>query len=521
MANTEVNIWLKLKDDATKGLDSFKGKVEGMSPAFGKMAAAGTAGLAAIGGMAYKAVGDYMEVEQANTKLYNAVVKVSKGTEDQLAAINDVIAATEKKGVVDADNLKVGAAQLSTFGLTTNMVNKLIPSLADLTVNQAGVNATSADFESSANIMAKALNGQFGVLEKSGIRFTEAQQHMIQYGTETERIAALQEGFAQNLKYTNETALADGAGKMAVLNREMGNISENLGAVLLPILVQLVEKVKPIVMAIAEWIEANPKLAMVIIGVVAGISGLLVVVGLLGMAIPAIIGGVTALGTALAFLTMNPIGLAIMAIAALIAIGVALYKNWDEVKAKALEIWNAIAAFFKAHWDTMLVIVLGPLGAIVAAVIKNWDQIKATTVAVWNGIKDFFVGLWDGIKTTFNNAINWIMDKIRPLLNAIERVENFGGSVGGKLKNIGNSIADKFRASGGPVTNNVPYVVGERGPEMFIPSVNGKILPNHALAGSGGPTTIVNIMGGYYLDQNAARKFGEELVKIAKLNNRV
>lgn len=40
------------------------------------------------------------------------------------------------------------------------------------------------------------------------------------------------------------------------------------------------------------------------------------------------------------------------------------------------------------------------------------------------------------------------------------------------------------RASGGPVNRNSPYVVGERGPELFVPNSSGRIIPNHALAGS-------------------------------------
>jgi len=40
------------------------------------------------------------------------------------------------------------------------------------------------------------------------------------------------------------------------------------------------------------------------------------------------------------------------------------------------------------------------------------------------------------------------------------------------------------RAAGGPVQRNVPYIVGERGPEMFVPEGSGRIVPNHAM-GSG------------------------------------
>ena len=85
-------------------------------------------------------------------------------------------------------------------------MGKLTQSLVDLTVNQSGANASAKDFEDSANTIAKALNGQFGILEKSGIRFSEAQKAIISHGNESEKAKAIQEGFAQNLKFTNEMA---------------------------------------------------------------------------------------------------------------------------------------------------------------------------------------------------------------------------------------------------------------------------------------------------------------------------
>jgi hypothetical protein len=47
---------------------------------------------------------------------------------------------------------------------------------------------------------------------------------------------------------------------------------------------------------------------------------------------------------------------------------------------------------------------------------------------------------------------------------------------------------------GGPVTGNSPYVVGEKGPELFIPKSSGTIIPNDKMSGnqsSGGPVTNV------------------------------
>ena len=46
-------------------------------------------------------------------------------------------------------------------------------------------------------------------------------------------------------------------------------------------------------------------------------------------------------------------------------------------------------------------------------------------------------------------------------------------------------IGGKGKAAGGPVMGGASYMVGERGPEMFVPFTDGMIIPNHALSGAG------------------------------------
>jgi phage-related minor tail protein len=49
----------------------------------------------------------------------------------------------------------------------------------------------------------------------------------------------------------------------------------------------------------------------------------------------------------------------------------------------------------------------------------------------------------------------------------------------------------RMRANGGPVSGNTPYVVGEKGPEMFVPTGSGTIIPNHNM-GMGSTTNVTN-----------------------------
>jgi len=56
------------------------------------------------------------------------------------------------------------------------------------------------------------------------------------------------------------------------------------------------------------------------------------------------------------------------------------------------------------------------------------------------------------------------------------------------LKNIGGA-----RASGGPVAGNTPYLVGERGPELFTPSVSGSIIPNNQIGSFSGRSQMATV----------------------------
>jgi hypothetical protein len=72
-----------------------------------------------------------------------------------------------------------------------------------------------------------------------------------------------------------------------------------------------------------------------------------------------------------------------------------------------------------------------------------------------------------------------------------------GGGIFGKL------LGGLFKARGGPVFSNKPYVVGERGPELFMPNASGSIVPNNQLMGTGmqtAGTSNINIGGEFRIN---------------------
>ena len=65
------------------------------------------------------------------------------------------------------------------------------------------------------------------------------------------------------------------------------------------------------------------------------------------------------------------------------------------------------------------------------------------------------------------------------------------------------SIFGGPRANGGPVSAGKAYMVGERGPELFVPNSSGSIMPNERLSADGGNGTNVTV--NYHISSGISR----------------
>jgi tape measure domain-containing protein len=85
-------------------------------------------------------------------------------------------------------------------------------------------------------------------------------------------------------------------------------------------------------------------------------------------------------------------------------------------------------------------------------------------------------------------AINAIKTFLTPF--SLSTPLGAGGGKVGKFGTLGPNYGIPQRAKGGPVSSGQTYMVGERGPELFVPGRSGSIVPNDKL-GSGGSTSVV------------------------------
>jgi tape measure domain-containing protein len=111
--------------------------------------------------------------------------------------------------------------------------------------------------------------------------------------------------------------------------------------------------------------------------------------------------------------------------------------------------------------------------------------------------RDGFKAVIDGI---MNGPLRDVVDKLtKPFKDALREIEKIVRSITGERKEAerereaadeakrgGNEGSDQASPAqhGGPVRAGRSYIVGEAGPELFVPSTNGRIVPNHQIAAS-------------------------------------
>lgn len=158
-----------------------------------------------------------------------------------------------------------------------------------------------------------------------------------------------------------------------------------------------------------------------------------------------------------------PITWIILAIVALIAIIVILALNWDKVKEKALQVWEAIKTvwgivsqwflanvieplknFFQTLWEAIKMLATEAWNGIktVASTVANavkavWNAVKSFFLAFCNGVKNFFMTLWAAVKQLASESANLV----KSIWNAVKSwFQSFCNAVKNFFQNLWNAI---------------------------------------------------------------------------------
>lgn len=493
------NVNLRAASEQVKELG---GKLESAGQALMPLSAAGAAVAGGIGALAYKSgqaaddlntLSKVTGISTYELQKYNAAADLVDVSTEAIAKSH---AKLSKNMAAAANGSKTQAAAFEQLGVkVTNADGSLRDSDAvfqDVITALGGMKNETERDALAMQLMGKSAMELNPLIEDQGETYKNVADMLAKYNLD----------FVDQETLDKANEFNDELDMMKVLGTTSLSI---VGAQLAEYLAPALEKVVELMGKLAEWLSGlDPRLLTVIgaiAALVAGIAPLLIILGKVAFGISSIMSLMSTLGLSFGAL-MGPVGIVIGIIAALIAIGVLLYKNWDVIKAKltALKDWFA----------------------------TTFDAIKNKTVAVFNAIKN-------AIMTPIQTAV----DFVRNMINKIKGFFNFkvslphiklphfsikpkGWKLSDLLKGSIPHLGIDWYAQGGIFNSPSVIGVGEAGPEAVLPIeklqvmlgsmaddiVNG-VNMGMRLAGAGEQVITIPI----YLYPSGA-KMGEETVKI-------
>jgi TP901 family phage tail tape measure protein len=273
-----------------------------------------------------------------------ASVSAFEKQEKALASLENAIKATGREGEISAEGIAQFAGELqkvTTFGdeatiqaaalvqqfanLDEEGLREVLPRIQNLSA------ALGLDLQSAASLVGKTLGSSTNALSRYGIELDATADP-------TEKLVQLTEALDEKFAGSAETLANTAGGQLQQAKNAIGDVSEEIGAVLLPVIADLANAVVPIVQRFAELDDQAKKNAVAIAALAASIGPLL-------LGLSSTITAVKTLRTALiALQSANPAILAVVAAVAAVTAGVvALERRQARLKEESLSVWQDLA----------------------------------------------------------------------------------------------------------------------------------------------------------------------------------
>lgn len=142
--------------------------------------------------------------------------------------------------------------------------------------------------------------------------------------------------------------------------------------------------------------------------------------------------------------------------------------------------------------------------------------VKQVGGVIENSMEDAFMSVIDNTKNTadaFRSMARSIIAElykvlvVQQMVGSVEKGTGIAGFIG---KALG------MRASGGQITSGQPYIVGEKGPELIVPSRNAHVVPNNQLGGGGGIVINQNVSFGSGVTRAEVQSMLPKMVEATK-----
>lgn len=495
-----------------KGLQSTLAQVEGfgnkLQGKFRKMAGA-AAGVFAAGevvdflGDSAKAAA---EDERSQALLARTLKNVTGANQGQVAAVEEQIGAMSRALGIADDELRPAFANLARATGDTAEANKLMGTATDIAA------AKGVKLESVTKALAKARMGDVGALSRLGVATKDASGKTLSFDRIMQNANKTFGGSAATAAETSE-------GKMKRLGVAFGEIKEQVGSALLPVLSKLadwmVQTALPAMERLFGWVKQNwPAIQKAITDAVGKVLEYVRPVLETLQALWARFGG-RILGAIRN--TFNNIKLVIEG--ALNVIRGVIDIVTGIITGKWGRVWDGIKRVVSGVWDIIKGVVQEALNRIGLIISIGLDLIKGAIGWAWDGIVNFFTkiperlatagsGMWDWVKDTFKSAINWVIDKWNDLSFKVGGQKVFGKT----LPSVTIDTPNIPRlAAGGTLTSAGSVMVGERGPEILSLPRGASVIP---LSRARGDVAVhLHFPNAVVVDQNAVRWLADTVAR--------
>lgn len=271
-------------------------------------------------------------------------------------------------------------------------------------------------------------------------------------GTSSDRFYELGRAIAGSAGAAGEmadTKLDNLNGQLTLLKSAVQELAISFGDMLMPYISKAVKFVQGLVDKFNALSPATKQTIAKIALVAAAIGPILAIGGRLLVGIGRVLMFAPMVASAVSAISLPMIGI-VAIIAAVVAAGVLLYKNWDTIKAKAIEFkdgvvagWNQLKADTVAAWNNMVTSVVTAwsnlktsvstaVETLKADIAAKWEAIKADAsakveaiktdvVSKWNTLRATVAGIWNGIKNAISNAINGAVSVVK---SGVEKLKN-------------------------------------------------------------------------------------------------
>ncbi|MBQ8132911.1 MAG: hypothetical protein IJ192_00625 [Clostridia bacterium] len=190
----------------------------------------------------------YQTQIESEARLGATMRNTTGATKEQIQSVKDLAGEIQGLGVVGDEVSLAGMQELATYVENADSLKTMMPVLDDMIAQQYGFSASTDSAVTISTMLGKVLQGQTSALSRYGYSFTEAQEQLLKYGTEEQRVATLAAVVSESVGGVNKALADTPTGKMKQLSNDFGDLKETLGGLVTNVLYPIVRYLDVIVL---------------------------------------------------------------------------------------------------------------------------------------------------------------------------------------------------------------------------------------------------------------------------------